>query len=311
MRKNSMKLNPKRFRVGMRTLKTAVAVILSMVVVDFFGTSSSKLIFAMLGAMAAMQPTFKESLESCLTQIVGVLFGAVAGVALMALPISSLAAIAIGIVLVITLYNGFGIRFSPSLPCLIVVTICTTPDIQPFTYALGRIWDSAIGLGIGMLINTLIFPYDNSRQIHATVKSLDSELLRFLEELFDGDTVIPDADAMTKKIGEMARQLEVFSNQKLILHLRRQRQQVEQYKRCEGMAQELLARMVVLSRMGRPGRLSKDNRSRLKKAGAEIRDTRILDGAKERDVVTNYHVSQILTLRRELLTALGQAQEEG
>ena len=65
----------KRPHIGLRTAKTAVAVILSMFIVDLYGATSSKLIFATLGAMAAVQPTFKASLESCLTQIVGVLFG--------------------------------------------------------------------------------------------------------------------------------------------------------------------------------------------------------------------------------------------
>ena len=71
-----------RVHIGLRTIKTVVAVIISMIIVDFYGATTSKLIFAMLGAMAAVQPTFKESADSCITQIVGVLFGAVAGVLL-------------------------------------------------------------------------------------------------------------------------------------------------------------------------------------------------------------------------------------
>ena len=39
--------------IGLRTVKTAVAVIIAMLVVDLLGTTDSKLIFAMLGAMAA------------------------------------------------------------------------------------------------------------------------------------------------------------------------------------------------------------------------------------------------------------------
>ena len=73
------------FRIGMRTAKTAAAVIVAMLVVDAYGATTSKLIFAMLGAMAAVQPTFKESLEACVSQIVGVMFGAVMGVFLMRL----------------------------------------------------------------------------------------------------------------------------------------------------------------------------------------------------------------------------------
>ena len=171
-------------------------------------------------------------------------------------------------------------------------------------YALGRIWDTAIGLGVGMAINTLIFPYDNSRRISATVESLDTELIRFLEEMFDGDTVLPEAETMAKKIDEIEKQLQIFANQKLLLHLRRQRRQLETFRLCEGKARQLVAHMEVLCRMDGPGRLSEENRRRLLACGAKVRDRRALDSVMEKDIVTNYHVGQILTLRRELLEAL-------
>lgn len=296
-----------RFHIGLRTIKTAAAVIISMIIVDAFGTTSSKLTFAMLGAMAAVQPTFTESLESCLTQIAGVLFGALTGVVLLALPLVPLAAAGIGIVLVISLYNAFRIRFSPSLACLIVVTICITPDIKPMTYALGRIWDTAIGLGTGLLINSMIFPYDNSQRIRTIVQSLDQEVIHFLEEMFDGDEELPDPVKMERIIKDMASQLKIFANQRLLLHLRRQKQELESFRICEGKARELLARMEVLAQVGRPGRLNDENRRRLQKCGANIRDHRPLDSVTERDVVTNYHVRQILTLRRDLLDVLNKS----
>ncbi|MGN0998416.1 MAG: aromatic acid exporter family protein [Faecousia sp.] len=303
-----MKNRPSKLHIGMRTIKTAAAVILSMIVVDCYGATTSKLIFAMLGAMAVIQPTFTESVESCLTQIVGVLFGAVVGVILMALPIHPLLATGIGIILVITIYNLLHIQFSPALPCLIVVTLCSTADIQPIAYALGRIWDTTIGLIIGMVLNSLVFPYDNSRQIRSTVESLDQELIGFLEEMFDGDDILPDAKQMTTQIDAMSAQLSIFSNQKLLLHLRRQKQQLEVFRTCEGKARALVAQMEVLCQIGRPGRLTDENRRRLTACGADIRDQRPLDSVLERDVVTNYHVSQILTLRRELLEALKKVQ---
>ncbi len=293
-----------KIHIGLRTVKTAAAVILAMVIVELYGTTTSRLVFAMLGAMAAVQPTFTDSVESCLTQIVGVLCGALMGVGLMLLPLHPLVATGIGIVLVITLYNTLHIRFSPTLPCLIVVTLCTTPDIKPAVYAFGRIWDSAIGLGVGMLINTLILPYDNSKQIRATAQSLDRELIRFLEDMFDGDDVLPDARRMMDAIDTMARQLKIFSNQRLFTHRHRQRRELETFRSCEQMARELVARMEVLSQMEQPGRLNAENRRSLEACGANIQDRRPLDAVQERDVVTNYHVRQILRLRRQLLAAL-------
>lgn len=293
-----------RFHIGLRTIKTAVAVILAMMIVDAYGATTSKLIFAMLGAMAAVQPTFQESVESCLTQVIGVLFGAVTGLLLLMLPIPSLVMAGIGIVLVITLYNTLRIRFSPSLPCLIVVILCTTPNIQPIAYALGRIWDSTIGLAVGMVINMLVFPYDNSRRIRDTAESLDREVVVFLSELFDGDDILPSAKEMSVKVEDMDRQLKIFSKQRLFMNRRKQEKDLRNFRLCEKKARELVARMEILQQMDRPGRLDADNYNRLKACGgvvAQIDEPFSLD---EKDIVTNYHVRQILSIRQELLDAL-------
>ena len=299
-----MQIKDVNFHVGPRTIKTATAVVLSMIIVELYGATSSKLIFAMLGALSAVQPTFKDSVESCLTQIIGVLFGAVAGVLLLLLPVHFLVATGIGLVLVITLYNAFRIRFSPSLSCFMVVMICTTPGIEPMTYAFGRIWDTAIGLGVGMLINTMIFPYDNSRQIRSAIESLDKELIRFSEDMFDGDEILPNVEKMVGSIDDMAGQLRIFANQRLILKMKRHRRELKVFQACEGKARQLVAHMEVLCRMEKPGRLTQENRSRLGSCDAVVRDERPLDEINEIDIVTNYHLGRILSLRTELLEAL-------
>lgn len=291
-------------RIGLRTIKTTAAVIISILVVNQFGTSDSRLIFAMLGAMAVVQPSFKESLESCLTQIVGTAVGALFGRMLLSMGLPPLVAIAVGIILIITLYNSFRIEYSPSLPCLILVTIFTTGEDQPMLYALNRVWDTAIGLGVGMIINTLVFPYDNSNRIRATVQSLDREVIRFLEDMFDGDDRLPDAEIMTAKIDEMAKQLEIFSNQKFLRDRIRQQKQLQTFRVCAEKARQLTAHMEVLCHMGRAGNLSKATMKRLKDCGANIRDDHIRDAIQSADVVANYHVGKILTLREELLHAL-------
>ncbi len=299
-----MRKGPFHFHIGLRTVKTVAAVIISMLVVDFYGATSSKLIFAMLGAMAAVQPSFKESLESCLSQVIGVLFGAAMAILLQALPLHPLVCSGIGMILVITLYNGIGIRFSPVLACMIVVSLCYDTGAHPILYACGRIWDTAIGLSVGMLINTMIFPYDNSKRIRQLIHSLDQEVIQYLEEMFDGDDNLPDAEHFSDTIAAMAGQMTIFANQKLLLRMKRQKEQIEEFKKCERKARELLARMEILSHMGMPGRLDEENRRRLAACGADIRDERPLDSVLERDVVTNYHVRQILKLRRELMEEL-------
>ncbi len=293
-----------RVRIGLRTIKTAVAIIVAMLAVDRLGATADKLIFAMLGAMSAVAPTFRESLNACFSQFVGVIFGALTGLALMSLPVTSFVAIGVGVILIITVYNVLQFRESPSLPCFILVLICISDSIDPITYAAGRIWDTAIGLGIGMLINVLVFPYDNSQTIKASIESLDRDLISFLEDMFDGDSKLPNADKLNARLRDMERQLSIFENQLFLLHPSRQRLKLEQFRRCDRKAKELVARLQILSNIERPGRLSEESRRRLIACGARIRDERLLDSVMELDVVTNYHVRQILQIRHELLNTL-------
>lgn len=299
-----MKRNQLRVSVGPRTVKTAVAVILSMLVAELLGASEYEMIFAMLGAMAAVEPTFTDSVESSLTQIIGVIFGAGIGLLLQLISIPALVACGIGIVIVITAYNALRLRFSPGLPCLIVVMLCIGAEERPVMYALERICNTAIGLFIGMAINMLVMPYDNSRQIRRTARSLDKELRSFLENTFDGDDILPDAEIVTRMISDMDRQLTIFAKQKLLWRLRRQQEELSRFRVFENKAHTLVAQMKVLSQMEKPGRLSKENREQLEAIGANIKDTRAIDIETQEDIVTNYHVSQILRLRSELMEIL-------
>ncbi len=299
-----MRFNKKNIHIGRRTLKTAAAVIIAMMLVSLYGATTSKMIFAMLGAMGVMEPTFKRSLEACLTQFVGMFFGATLGVLFLYLPLPWQLCVGVGIVLVITLYNVFRINFSPTLPCLIIVTMCITPDIQPLVYAGGRLWDTAIGLLVGLVINVLILPYDNSMKVRKHIVYLEKEVISFLEEMFDGDKKLPNTKTATSTIDTMAEQLDIFSEQWIPLKKKQNEKRLEILQECEGKSRQLLARMEVLSRMKKPGRLSEENKERLKACGANISDEREIDEWQEIDIVTNYHVKQILNLRQELMEEL-------
>ena len=79
----------RRLHVGMRTVKSAVAVTVALLIVEQYGATAGKMIFALIGALSAMEPTFKGSVRNCLTQICGVVFGAIFGVLVSRLPIEA------------------------------------------------------------------------------------------------------------------------------------------------------------------------------------------------------------------------------
>ena len=304
-----MKINYKRIHIGRRTFKTAIAVIISLIFVSMFGTTSStsRMVFAMLGAMCAMENTFKQSIDACMTQIVGMLLGAIVAAMVSTFPIPALLMVGIGVVLIIVIYNVLEIHFSPNLPCLVVVMSCMNTDVYPFEYALGRLWDTALGLAVGMIINVLILPYDNSLKIRQTFEYLEKEVIVFLEDMFDGDKEVPDTAKMRKTIDDMASQLGIYSKQWLPFSVKNDQKKLEVFLQCESMARELLAQMEVLHQMKAPGRLDADVRKRLIDNGADIRDRRMIVRVEEADIITNYHVGQIMDLRDKLMETIKRA----
>jgi len=307
-----MKINYKRIHIGRRTFKSAIAVILALIVVSMFGTSSatSRMVFAMLGAMSAMENTFKQSLEACMAQIVGMILGAIVAAGLSFVPIHSLLTVGLGVVVIIVIYNMLGIYYSPNLPCLVVVMSCMNAEVYPFEYALDRLWDTAIGLAIGMLINVLILPYDNSLKIRQAIEYLEKEVIVFLEEMFDGDKDYPDTEKMRNTINDMAGQLGIYSKQWLPFSVKQDKQKLAVFLKCENKARELMAQMEVLSQMENPGRLDPEIRQRLEDSGAQIRDRRKIIRYEEEDIITNYHVGKILDLRDELITTIEELAQK-
>lgn len=289
-----------RLPIGMRTMKSAIAIFVALIIVEQYGATTSKVVFALIGAAAAMDVTFKASLKSCLAQICGVSFGALFGLLMLYLPIDRYISVAIGFILVMTLYNMLHLHLSPVLPCIVIAMVLTNPEIHPIPYALGRLWDTTIGLAVGLFINTLFFPYDTRRQMRETVDELDRDLLRFLEDYFDGDDTRPDAEQMAAKIAGLERQLNLMREQKWVIHRRRKKLDLCSLQKCDTAARHLVTELEALSLIEVPGRLTEENRERLQNCGVVIRDHRTSEEENVADVVTNYHVARVLALRRTI-----------
>jgi uncharacterized membrane protein YccC len=103
--------------------------------------------------------------------------------------------------------------------------------------------------------------------------------------MFDGDDILPDPKIISKKLDTMGVQLRTFSNQRLLMHLKRQQKELESFRACEEKARALLAQMEVLRHMGRPSPLSDETRMLLEESGADIRDKRPCGEMTEESIV--------------------------
>lgn len=294
--------------VGMRTIKTALAVVLALLIVEQYGASPAKVVFATIGAISAVGPTFTASLLACLTQICGVTVGALLALLMLAFQVHPMVAVGIGVILILAGYQYFHLKLVPVLPCLVLVNVCLNPEVEAVAYSIGRIWDTAIGLAIGMAVNTLIFPYDNSLKIRQTMEGLDRDLIEFLEDMFDGDDHLPETKDLEKKIDALEGQLALFADQRL-LRRKRQKRELKRLESCEDIAQALLTELITLRNMERLGCLNEENRQALRALGARVSDQCPLEGGTVENTVVNYHISQVLRLRQTLKDKLSQRKK--
>lgn len=267
--------------------------------VEYYGTSADELLFGVMGAFSAMEPTFKSSVRGCIAQISGVVVGVLLSLLMRILELPGIIAASTGIILVMAAYQLLHWKSSPVLPCLILVTICTNPEMGAVSYGLERIWNTTLGLGVGMLINMLVFPYDNSKKIQQAIVSLDDDLLRFLEDRFDGDEHMPETEEMSQKIDLLESQLAMFAEQRL-LHRQRQKRRLALLRGCEDTARNLLLEVEILRSVERVGRLNRENRLALQKLGANISVEESDNRFQVEDLVINYHVAKALELRQKL-----------
>ena len=285
--------------VGLRTLKTAVAVSVAIMLVEQYGTSAEELFFGVMGAFAAMEPTFKASVRGCVAQISGVIVAVILSMLVLLLGIPGDIEAGIGVILVMGTYQLLHLKMSPVLPCYVLVTICTTPGIDAVGYGLARIWNTALGLAAGMVINMLVFPYDNSKKIQQVMNSLDRDLVEFLQDMFDGDEHLPDTEEMERKIDSLQSQLAIFADQRL-LRRRRQKVLLSRFQTCEDTARELLLEVEVLRSIEHVGKLNHENQQALQALGATISVQEDTKRFSVEDLVINYHVKRALELREKL-----------
>ena len=142
------------------------------------------------------------------------------------------------------------------------------------------------------------------------MQNLDRELIVFLEDVFDGDDKLPNAELMEGKLNDIAYQLSIFANQILPYHKARQKEKLKLFRMCEGRARRLVSHMEVLCSMDRPGQLNDENLALLREGGANIVEQPDLTEWSDVDTVTNYHVAQILALRKELLAMMPMQEEQ-
>ncbi len=157
-----MKLGKTDFHVGMRNLKTALAILLCLLLYQVIPGSVS---YACIAALIVMQSTLEESLKQARNRIVGIAIGGVFGalfsygVLLIRISLLRILAVSVGVTLLILLCNLLGKRGAIVMGCVtfLVIMLPGTPQ-NPWQYSLLCVIDNTVGIVVAVLVNLLIRP---------------------------------------------------------------------------------------------------------------------------------------------------------
>jgi uncharacterized membrane protein YgaE (UPF0421/DUF939 family) len=232
----------KGMRIGKRTLKTALAVVLSLYIGNVLRLNNP--LFAGFSAVIVMQGSVYDSVRVMKDRMLATITGAVVALLILATGYENYLTIALGIIVIILLCTRFQWKNSIALGCITFLIILVGEGTQSeLSYAIHRALDTLIGLVVGFAVNFLLFPPHPLRLIIRTYREIEKDLFEafrdFLEHekpmplnLIQSDLVQADADYQLVK---KQRKVRVIKQERLI-----------QLEQVNSLLFEIVSHMVVI-----------------------------------------------------------------
>lgn len=294
-----------RFHVGLRVVKTAIAVTVAAAIGGAFSTVS--VFYAAMGALVGMDRTISDSLKSCLVQMVGVILGGLFGFVITELSGEApFWLIGIGVLLDIVVCVTFRLNYAVSLSCIVLISLATYPVDSVWWETVTRLRDTGLGLAVALLVNVTIRPYNNARRIVALLQQMVDEVpslaqICVLEERY------PDLRHLNDILDQVDAELKVYHRQRFF----RKREQVSDAAYLDGCRQlglRMLQELEAICFMDTFGNIGVENSKRLAELGLSVpEDMPRRKCSKHDTIVMNYHLEKLLDARLYLQQLLAAA----
>ena len=161
----------KHYHIGMRVIKTAVAVMVCLIIALLTGSRNSIPITA-VSALVTLQATQGETIRTAVFRVLGTIIGGVLGILAVIIGlfipyyIEGLFVVIIPLMLLVDLYlcNVLKMQDSCTISCVVTIIVAArvTTDAsinEAFIFTLLRLRDTLIGVGLATVINLIPFNF--------------------------------------------------------------------------------------------------------------------------------------------------------
>lgn len=144
----------KKYKIGMRTIKTGIAVALGLFIAELFGLNSP--LFVGIGAISTMQASVSESFINGKNRMLATVMGALVAVIIELLFPHNVLFLGLGIIIVIQAVNILGWKNSIALSAIVFIAVSLNTNVAIIPSALNRVLDTFVGIVVGVLVNYFI-----------------------------------------------------------------------------------------------------------------------------------------------------------
>ncbi|MBC8591383.1 FUSC family protein [Wansuia hejianensis] len=195
-------------KIGMRTIKTAVSVILTLIIAEVFKLQSPTL--AVIAAVMTMESSVSESFVAGKNRMYGTLLGGAVALIMSYIAPTNLIFIGIGLIILINICNYFQWEKAVKMAMVVFLVIVLGYGEQDrYGYALHRTLDTLVGVIVGTSINYFVRPPKVEKNVENTINQMYEEVREILKKLiWKGE--FTELDNFKKEIVEVEEKYEIF-----------------------------------------------------------------------------------------------------
>lgn len=285
--------------VGMRTLKTALAVTVSVYLAQLLGLNSP--FFAGIAAIIALQGNLVDSFTMARDRMLGTILGGIFGFATAQIAHGNPLILGLGVALIIYVFNQLKWNKAIVIAAVVFTSMMLGFDACPtFSDALNRVVDTFLGITVAVVINFAISPRYSRDRVITTATGLVRNCRALLRRivLHEGNLSLKDIAA---ELDILEAELPAFKKE-VQLHIV-QAQEGLDLDAMKGQLEELYRLIYLLAELPGETSLNQDNsRTVASMYGLEIPPGP--EGSPE-NIVFNYHLARALILAESLSESFG------
>lgn len=283
-----------KYRIGMRTLKTALAVVIGLYISYLLDLDSA--IFVSIAAVSTMKPSMSESLEDFKKRLFTCVFGVMVGYFFSKISVVEyLEPLIAGLGILLTIYILVVVKMKDmtQLSCIVfVASFCSNSD--KFYYATNRIIGTVIGIIVGVLVNYFISSPNVWEDFILAARSCYRSSNLVLKQILSGEKV--DLSEFNRELASATKFYKLLEKEADTPFQYRYKK-ISREKRIMSLIESISVRLEVVENMNADHFSFEVSQEALKRYDLEEEYSSDLD---VEDRVYNYHIEYILKYMDQL-----------